>query len=110
MINYEEVKAEVSKALLNNNFFTSQKRLFLCLGNLTYNIFPVKKEEEFTGNFCVKVCQWGPKPYFNKSPNILLHMWAIREVATSQGFNVLKHADKKTSEVMLYLNKKEIEV
>lgn len=107
MSNYEEVKGEVKQALLKNNFFTSQESMLLSIGRITYSLFPVIRNGIFSGNYCVST--YHPKKRrFNKSPNVLLDMWVLSEVAVSQGFHVLKHVDRDTGEVMLYLNKKEI--
>ena len=105
MSSYEEVKQEVSQALLNNNFFTSQESMLVSIGKLTYSLFPVIRNGNFSGNYCVTT--YHPKKrFFNKNPNILLDMWIIGEVAVSQGFYVLKHVDRETGEIMLYLNKR----
>lgn len=107
MSSNEEVMKEVSQALLNNNFFTSQESMLISIGRLTYSLFPVFKDDKFSGNYCVTT--YHPKKrFFNKNPNILLDMWIIGEVAVSQGFYVLKHVDRETGEIMLYLNKKEV--
>lgn len=107
MGNYEEVKREVSSALLSNNFFTSQESMLVSIGKLTYSLFPVIRDGKFSSNYCVTT--YHPKKrFFNKNPNILLDMWIIGEVATTQGFYVLKHVDRETGEIMLYLNKKEV--
>ena len=105
MSNYEGVKGEVSQALLSNGFFTSQESMLLSIGRITYSLFPVIRNGIFSGNYCVST--YHPKQRrFNKSPNVLLDMWVISQVAVSQGFYVLKHVDRETGEVMLYLNKK----
>ena len=107
MSNYEEVRQEVSTALLNNSFFTSQESMLVSIGKLTYSLFPVIRNGIFSGNYCVST--YHPKSRrFNKNPNILLDMWVIAEIAVSQGFYVLKHVDNETGEVMLYLNQKEV--
>ena len=114
MINHEEVikevlavYREVSQALLSNNFFTSKQSMLLSIGRVTYSLSPVIRNDVFSGNYCVST--YHPKQRrFNKNPNILLDMWLISQIAVSQGFYVLKHVDRDTGEVMLYLNKREV--
>ena len=97
----------VSTALIGNHFFASKKSTLLSIGNLTYSFFPVIRNDVFSGNYCIST--YHPKQRrFNKNPNIFLDMWVISQIAAIQGFYALKHADRDTGEVMLYLNKKEV--